>query len=101
MTAGRARDDELIGRRLAVWSALAPQGVRVDDIAARLGMSRAALDQLIHRERASGNPAAVYHLNGHPRVPDGDRSLPTRLRNRRERERRRRHRLARAATLRT
>ena len=47
--------------RLARWRRLAPDGRHMDDIAAELGMSRAALDKLLERARRAGHPDAVPH----------------------------------------
>ena len=55
------RDEDMIRDRLIVWKRLATAGVAVDQIAAGLRISRAALDQTVYRERRRGNPDAVYH----------------------------------------
>ena len=82
------RDEDTIRDRLIVWKRLATAGVPVDRIAAELRISRAALDQTVHRERLRGNSDAVYHaLAARPGT-----GMP---RARREADRKRRLRLAR------
>ena len=76
---GRRRDEETIDYRMRVWAQLAPTGELVADIAARLRMSRAALNQMVLRERARKNPLAVYHA--HYRQPGGG-PMPLRARTR-------------------
>lgn len=62
------RDDVLHDRRMEAWRKGARTGRLVVDIAADLGMTRAALDQYIHRARRAGDPRAVHHLHGLPQV---------------------------------
>jgi hypothetical protein len=47
--------------RLAVWRQYATAGHPLPDIAARLGMSPGALDQMLVRARRRGDPNAVHH----------------------------------------
>lgn len=47
--------------RLARWRRLAADGHHMDDIAAQLGMTRAALDKLLERARKHGHPDAIPH----------------------------------------
>ena len=91
----RHRDHEVMDYRLSEWKRLARQGILVADIAARLGMSRAALDQMLCRARRRGHPDAVYHADARFKSP-----TPTRrqvLERDRKRRRRLRARLARQA----
>ncbi|GAA2327431.1 hypothetical protein GCM10010170_003140 [Dactylosporangium salmoneum] len=65
MTAGRrgrppGPDADTI-LRLEEWARLAPRGRPVAEIAAAIGMTRAALDQMVCRARRRGDPLAVYH----------------------------------------
>lgn len=67
MTSGRKgssydpRLDTLI--RLARWRRLASIGTPVNDIAAAVGLTRAALDQMVCRARKHGLPDAIRHPN--------------------------------------
>lgn len=54
-------EDTLI--RLARWKRLANTGIPVDDIAAQVGMSRHALDQMVCRARRHEHPDAILHPN--------------------------------------
>lgn len=94
-------DPELAAHRLAVWRDHALRGTPVDDIAARLGLKRATLDQFVYRHRKAGNPLAVHHAHARLRNPDPDhtqlvrRASAARVRaRRRERVRAERARLA-------
>lgn len=49
--------------RLARWKRLASIGTPVDDIAATVGMTRDALDQMVCRARRHGHPDAILHPN--------------------------------------
>jgi hypothetical protein len=87
---GRPRgtnDAVLTERRLAVWRGGALAGVHVDDIAASLGMTRAALDRFVSRQRAAGHPWAVYHVraqlpNANPTAQQLHQRLTKRIRDR-------------------
>lgn len=75
---GRTRDVETIAHRLTVWRRLATAGVEVAVIAARLGISPAALNATVYRERRRGNPDAVHHANHNPTDPDPSGTVRTR-----------------------
>ncbi len=47
--------------RLARWKRLACTGMPVDQIAADIGITRAALDRMVCRARKHGHPDAVRH----------------------------------------
>ena len=80
---GRIRDQGTAEYRIGVWKRQASIGIPVADIAARLGMTRVALDQFICRERRGGNPDAILHLSARPRNPDPSwRTLQERRRRR-------------------
>lgn len=66
---GRLPDREREEERLQVWRRGAMIGTRVADIAAQLGMSRAALDQCVQRARRRGHPDAIVHLWAVPGAP--------------------------------
>jgi hypothetical protein len=92
----RCPDPETIEYRMRMWKQLAPRGVRVADIADRLRMTRAALDQMVYRQRKAGNPLAVYHADACFADPDpSPRRLALRLRARKRDRSRRRGRSAR------
>lgn len=55
------RGDTVI--RLARWRRLASTGTPVADIAAAIGVSRDALDQMVCRARRHGHPDAILHPN--------------------------------------
>lgn len=76
---GRERDHETIDYRMRVWANQAPQGTPVADIAARLRISKAALNQMVLRERRANNPLAVYHASY---VEPGSGQQPDRARDR-------------------
>lgn len=61
---GRPRDAALLDERLAVWRREALERTAVAEIAARLGMTRAALNKMVERARAAGHRDAVYHGSG-------------------------------------
>ncbi len=63
---GRSADLELMDYRLKVWRRRALTGDLVADIAAELGMKRAALDRYVVRARKRGHPDAVYHVASIP-----------------------------------
>lgn len=50
---------------LAEWRRLAPTGKPVNEIAAAIGITRAALDRAVCRARAAGHPDAIYHPDAH------------------------------------
>lgn len=52
-------EDTLI--RLRRWRQLASTGMPVAEIAAAIGVSRAALDQMVVRARRHGHPDAIRH----------------------------------------
>lgn len=56
-------DQDTIDHRMRIWKELARKGERVAVIAAQLRMTRAALDQLVYRQRKAGHPDAVYHAD--------------------------------------
>lgn len=47
--------------RLIVWRRMASAGRSRREIAARLGVSRSTLDQLVGRARLKGHPDAIHH----------------------------------------
>lgn len=49
--------------RLARWKRLASIGTPVNDIAAAIGISRHALNQMVCRARRNGHPDAIRHPN--------------------------------------
>lgn len=57
--------------RLARWKRLAGRGWPVDDIAAELGISRHALEQMVVRARRHGHPDAICHPHAGSPVGQG------------------------------
>ncbi len=88
---GGITDTGLIDDRLIVWKREARKGTLVADIARMLGMTRAALDQLVHRQRKAGHPDAVLHLHAQLKNPD---PTPRQLYQRRQARESRRKRQA-------
>lgn len=96
---GRYADREITEHRLRTWRRLSGEGLRVADIAVHLRMTRAALDQLVYRQRKDGNPLAVYHPDARFTDPDpSPRKLAARLAAR-HRDRRRTAERAQARTV--
>lgn len=60
---GAIPDTDMINYRLGVWKRLAVLGVPAAEIADRLNMKLAALNQLVYRQRKRGHPSAVYHAD--------------------------------------
>lgn len=75
MTRGRLHSpytpDPDTEERLILWRRYAEQGVPVAEIAARIGISRDALDRYVCRARQRGDPDAIRHPNASPPAGEG------------------------------